>query len=136
MECILFSNQIEFSFRKHCVNKCKSNSYYDDLISLEDKSDIDKFLRPGFYASGVGGLMFQLCADVLCVPIVVFSSAQDMDASVFFPSKRQLLVSPIIVAYQAEVEVILMEYWKRILMIVLGQVCVLNQSFSSVGQFS
>ena len=25
-----------------------------------------------------------------------------------------------------------MEYWKRILMIVLGQACVLNQSFSSV----
>ena len=102
MECILFSNQIEFSFREHCVNKCKSNSYYDDLISLEDKSDIDKFLRPGFYASGVGDLMFQLCADVLCVPIVVFSSAQDMDVSVLFPSKRQLSVSPIIVAYQAE----------------------------------
>ena len=46
--------------------------------------------------------MFQLRADVLCVPIVVFSSAQDMDVSVHFPSKRQLSVSPIIVAYQAE----------------------------------
>ena len=48
MECILFSNQIEFSFREHCVNKCKSNIYYDDLISLEDKSDIDKFFDPDF----------------------------------------------------------------------------------------
>ena len=61
-----------------------------------------KFFRPGFYASGVGDLMIQLCADVLCVPIVVLSSAQDIDVSVHFPSKRQLLVSPIIVAYQAE----------------------------------
>ena len=49
-------------------------------------------------------MIFQLCADVLCVPIVVFSSAQDMDVSVLFPSKRQLSVSPIIVAYQAEGE--------------------------------
>ena len=46
--------------------------------------------------------MIQLCADVLCVPTVVLSSAQDMDVSVHFPSKRQLSVSPIIVAYQAE----------------------------------
>ena len=46
--------------------------------------------------------MIQLCADVLCVPIVVLLSAEDMDVSVPFPSKRQLLVSPIIVAYQAE----------------------------------
>ena len=101
-EYILFSNQIEFSFREHCVNECKSNSYYDDFISLEDKSDIDKFLRPAFYASGIGDLMIQLFADVLCVPTVVLSSAQDMDVSVHFPSKRQLSVSPIIVAYQAE----------------------------------
>ena len=47
--------------------------------------------------------MIQLFADVLCVPTVVLSSAQDMDVSVHFPSKRQLSVSPIIVAYQAEV---------------------------------
>ena len=47
-------------------------------------------------------MIIQLCADVLCVPIVVLSSAQDMDVSVHFPSKRQLPVSPIIVAYQAE----------------------------------
>ena len=48
--------------------------------------------------------MIQLCADVLCVPIVVLSSAQDIDVSVHFPSKRQLLVSSIFVAYQAEDE--------------------------------
>ena len=46
--------------------------------------------------------MFQLCADVLCVPIVVFPSAQDMDLSVLFLSKTQLSVSSIIVLYQAE----------------------------------
>ena len=46
--------------------------------------------------------MFQLCADVLCVPIVVFSPGQDIDVSVHFPSKTKLSVSPIIVAYQAE----------------------------------
>ena len=48
--------------------------------------------------------MIQLCADVLCVPIVALSSAQDMDVSIHFPSKRQLSVSPIIVAYRAEVQ--------------------------------
>ena len=32
----------------------------------------------------------------------MFSSAQDMDVSVLFLSKKQLSVSPIIVAYQAE----------------------------------
>ena len=63
---------------------------------------IDKFLRPGFYASGVGDLIIQLSADVLRVPIVALLCAQDMDVSVHFPSKRQLSVSPIIVAYQAE----------------------------------
>ena len=47
-------------------------------------------------------MIIQLCADVLCVPIVALSSAQDMDVSVHFPSKRQLSVSPIIVVYQAE----------------------------------
>ena len=82
-------------------------------------------------------MIFQLCADVLCVPIFVFSSAQDMDVSVLFPSKRQLSVSPtterqVSPINKQRVEVILMEYWKRILMIVLGQVCVLNQSLSSV----
>ena len=46
--------------------------------------------------------MFQLCADLLCVPIFVFSSAQDMDVSPLFLFKRQLSVSPIIAAYQAE----------------------------------
>ena len=46
--------------------------------------------------------MSHLCPDVLCVLIVVFSSAQDIDVPVHFPSKRQLSVSPIIVAYQAE----------------------------------
>ena len=45
----------------------------------------------------------QLCADVLCVPIVALSSAQDMDVSIHFPSKRQFSVSPIIVAYRGEV---------------------------------
>ena len=47
-------------------------------------------------------MIIHLCADVLCVPIVALSSAQDMDVSVHFPSKRQLPVSPIIVAYQVE----------------------------------
>ena len=132
-EYILFSNQIEFSFREHCVNECKSNSYYNDFISLEDKSDIDKFYRRGFYTSGVGDLMIELCADALCVPIVMLSSAQNMDLSVHLPSKRQLSVSPIIVVHQADGRgVILMEHSKRILMIRLGQVCVLNQSFSIV----
>ena len=46
--------------------------------------------------------MIQLCADVLCVPIVVLSSAPDMDVSVHFPSKRQLSVSLSVVVYQAE----------------------------------
>ena len=47
-------------------------------------------------------MIIQLCADVLCVPIVALSSSQNMDVSVHFPFKRQLSVSPIIVAYQAE----------------------------------
>ena len=34
--------------------------------------------------------MIELCADVLCVLVVMLSSAQDMDFSVHFPSKRQL----------------------------------------------
>ena len=75
--------------------------------------------------------MIELCADALCVPIVMLSSAQNMDLSVHLPSKRQLSVSPIIVVHQADGRgVILMEHSKRILMIRLGQVCVLNQSFS------
>ena len=55
---------------------------------LKIRMKIDKFLWPGFYASGVGDLIIHLCADVLCVPIVALSSAQDMDVSVHFPSKR------------------------------------------------
>ena len=47
-------------------------------------------------------LVIQLYADVLCVLIVVLSSAQDMNVSLHFPSKKQLSVSPIIVAHQAE----------------------------------
>ena len=76
--------------------------------------------------------MIQLFADVLCVPTVVLSSAQDMDVSVHFPSKRQLSVSPIIVAYQAEgrghFDGTLEEDFDDL----VGQVCVLNQSFSRV----
>lgn len=74
----------------------------DEFVATEDMSDIEQFEKKVFFASGIGDLLINLCADVLGLPIVLLTSLKDMDVYIQFPRRHQITSLPIYLCYNAD----------------------------------
>lgn len=70
-------------------------------MTKEDINDIDSFMTAGVFASNIGDLVVDVCADVLGLPIVVISSLSQMNVSIHLPKHQQHSDSPIYLSYDA-----------------------------------
>ncbi|XP_057310862.1 uncharacterized protein LOC130648786 [Hydractinia symbiolongicarpus] len=83
------------------VHELKSGEQYKNYMTKEDINDIDSFMTAGVFASNIGDLVVDVCADVLGLPIVVISSLSQMNVSIHLPKHQQHSDSPIYLSYDA-----------------------------------
>jgi hypothetical protein len=81
------------------VNEVHANERFFAFITVEDMAHISDYLQLGTFASGTGDLVVDACTEILGTPIVVISSAKEMDVSIHIPEKRQLTSTPLFLAY-------------------------------------
>ena len=65
-------------FIEKFVEEVKYCQWFQDFVSDKDLSDINEYRKNGVFASGVGDIIVDACANILCIPIVVISSIDNM----------------------------------------------------------
>ena len=61
-------------FRERFVKEVTHCQWFQDFVSEKDISDIDEYKKNGVFATGVGDITVDACANILCIPIVIISS--------------------------------------------------------------
>ena len=88
-------------FREKFVKEVKHCQWFQDFVSDKDLSDIDEYKKNGVFASGVGDIIVDACSNILCIPIVVISSIDNMAVTLHRPQLSQIS-NPLYLAYNAD----------------------------------
>ena len=89
-------------FREKFVEEVKYCQWFQDFVSDKDLSDIDEYRKNGIFASGVGDIIVDACVNVLCIPIVVISSIDNMAVTLHRSQLSQISSNPLYLACNAE----------------------------------
>ena len=89
-------------FREKVVEEVKYCQWFQDFVSDKDLSDIDEYRKNGVFASGVGDIILDACADILCIPIVVISPIDNITVTLHRPQLSQISSNPLYLAYNAD----------------------------------
>ena len=89
-------------FREKFVKEVRHCQWFQDFVSYKDLSDIDEYRKNGVFASGVGDIVVDVCANTLCISIVVLSSWDSMAVTLHRPQLSQISANPLYLAYNAD----------------------------------
>ena len=89
-------------FREKFVEEVKYCQWFQDFVSDKDLSDINEYRKNGVFASGVGDIIVDACVYILCIPIVVISSIDNMEVTLHRPQLSQISSNPFCLAYNAD----------------------------------
>ena len=92
-----------FLFREKFVEEVKHCQWFQDFVSGKDLSDIDEYKKNGVFTSGVGYIIVDACANILCIPIVVISSIDSMAVTLHRPQLSQISSNSLYLAYNTDV---------------------------------
>ena len=76
--------------REKFVEEVKHCQWFQNFVSDKDLSDIDEYRKNGVFGSGVGDIIVDACANILCIPIVVISSIDTMAVILHRPQLSQI----------------------------------------------
>ena len=85
-------------FREKFAEEVKHCQWFQDFVSDKNLSDIDEYRKNGVFASGVGDIIVDACANILCIPIVVISSIDIIAVTLHRPQLSQISANPLYLA--------------------------------------
>ena len=88
--------------REKFVEEVKYCQWFQNFVSDKDLGDIDEYRKNGVFGSGVGGIIVNAWANILCIPIVVISSIDSMAVTLHRPQLSQIPANPLYLAYNAD----------------------------------
>ena len=88
-----------FLFREKFVEEVKHCQWFQDFVSDKYLSDIDAYKKSGVFASGVGDIIVDTCANILCIPIAAISSRDSMAVTLHRPQLSQISSNSLYLAY-------------------------------------
>ena len=88
-------------FREKFIEEVKNCQWVQDIVPDKDLSYIDEYRKNGVFASRVGDIIVNACANILCMSIVVISSIDNMAVTPHGPQLSQIPSNSLYLEYNA-----------------------------------
>ena len=85
-------------FREKFIKEVKHYQWFQDFVPDKNLSYIDQYKKNGVFASGVGDIIVDACANILRIFIEVTSSSTTLDG----PQLLQISSNPLCLAYNVD----------------------------------
>ena len=83
-------------YRERVLEEAKHCQWFQNFFSDKDISDIDNYRKNDVFASRIGDVIVDVCRNILCIPIVVISSIDNMTLTL------RILSNPLYLVYNAD----------------------------------